>query len=59
MIKLVINLERRTDRKEHFLEKNKLSEVKFIKAIANWPTISSKKLNPNSESPNSNNSVSE
>ena len=33
MIKLVINLERRTDRKEHFLEKNKLSEVKFITAI--------------------------
>ena len=33
MIKLVINLERRTDRKEYFTENNKLSEVKFITAV--------------------------
>ena len=33
MIKLVINLERRTDRKEYFTEKNNLSEVKFITAV--------------------------
>ena len=33
MIKLVINLKRRTDRKEYFTEKNKLSEVKFITAV--------------------------
>ena len=33
MRKLVINLPRRTDRKKHFIEKNNLSEVEFIKTV--------------------------
>ena len=33
MKKLVINLERRTDRKEHFIEKNNLTEVEFLKGV--------------------------
>ncbi len=33
MKKLVINLERRTDRKEYFTENNNLTEVEFLKAV--------------------------
>ena len=33
MKKLVINLERRTDRKEYFLKNNSLEDVEFITAI--------------------------
>jgi len=48
MKKFVINLERRTDRKEHFIENNKILEpYEFIKAVDGQNDMSGYKTRPN------------